>query len=286
VDPDNDGDLFDGADGVVIGGASTGLPWTTPYSLTRAYYTQSRLAGPDGLEGTADDVQAVYGGLAYDYTGNCLGSGYKQCRTGDLETYDLVNGAVYTGLNDAFTPCGLLCTGPGSGQTDRDSHVAIPIGNGSGELVLAGGYFSYMAAAPCTQTLEILQVDFADPTQSTSRYGGDDVIQFRLRSLGGERLDGSRNVIIMGGYEYPVSTTATGVYHHVGMGWSASVMDMVDDRDQFATVSVPANFAGLPIPEDRVYVFGGMSHLQDNGFVWDASFVGTTLSGVEYYTEW
>lgn len=293
VDRDNDGDLFDNTpdpDGLEIAGITMGAPWTTPVSLIRVYYTQTRLAGPDGIEGTADDVQVLYGGLGHDFTSRCLTGSSNGCRLADLETFDLgLAGRVYTGVNDSYTTCGLWCTAPGAGQTDRDSHVAVPTGGPLQRIALVGGYHSSMAGVACTQATEVVTIDFVDPTLSTIAYGGLDVIDFRVRNHGAGLMAASGNVIAAGGIDWALpGTTATGRYYHIALGRAEPVRDMTDRRDAFATVSFPAGYAGLPIPDDRFYVFGGLQRDVDSGFVYedDVTFPGTTLSSVEYFTEW
>lgn len=293
VDRDNDGDLFDNApdpDGLEIAGITMGAPWTSPVSLIRVYYTQTRLAGPDGIDGTADDVQVIYGGLGHDFTSRCLMGASPGCRLADLETFDLASaGRVYTGVSDAYTTCGLWCSAPGSGGTDRDSHVAVPLGGAQQQIALVGGYHSSMAGVACTRAVEIVTIDFVDPTLSTIAYGGQDVIDFRVRNLGAGLLEGSGNVIATGGIDWArPGTTATGRYYHIALGRDEPVRDLTDRRDAFAFVSIPAGYAGLPLAEDRFYVFGGLQRDIDAGFVFedDVTFPGATLSSVEYFTEY
>ena len=312
VDPDEDGDFWDNDltdpdpanwtyDGMFLGWIGGSFPWTTPFSFVRAFHTQTRVAGTDGIDGTGDDVLLVYGGEGFDMSGACLAA-VCQNPLGNLEFFDNAAGInpILTSINDAYTSCntadcagtcGLRCTSPGVGPTDRSGHIAVASGNSNQDVVLLGGFYSNFGipGAECGQAVELLTPNFSNPAFSTMTYGGNDSLAVRGWFHAGAALEGSGNVLVTGGVDVVAGgSTASSVYVNVGQGGTVIPMpDMAEPRDLHAAVSYPASLGFFS--EDRVYVFGGWNRPGNTNryYIYNnvAMLSATTSATAEYFTE-
>lgn len=298
IDADEDGDFWDNDvpndlyDGIFLGAiGSTANPWATP-SLARTFETQTRIPGADTLLGTMDDTLVVYGGDGFDLTTYCQGAPLAPCLLADLELFGPF-GPVYVGINDSWSVCGLYCTAPGSGQTDRLAHAAAPGGNPANSVVILGGMYSNFGSVggECGQAVEIITPDFVDPMLSTITYGGLDDLTTRGWYANAATLEVSGSVLVSGGIRVDPDpaidgTTDSCVLVGVPGGSVATTPPMSQPRDLHAGVSYPASL-GVFL-QDRVYIFGGWDRTGTNlYFVRDsaATLAGTTTNSAEYFME-
>ncbi|MCZ6689203.1 MAG: kelch repeat-containing protein [Planctomycetota bacterium] len=295
LDADEDGDFWDNdpvagtSDGVFNGAIGLGAPWTTPYSLTRLFASQTRLAGADNVTGTADDAYVIYGGQGYDMTGQCMAGGQCTSLLGDAEYFEnIMTGPLLMGLNDAYPTCGLSCSAPGVGMTDRTSQMQAAGGNPPNQVVLVGGGYTAFSTMNCGKAVEIITPDFVTPTNSTIAFGGMDPLDVRAWNGSASTLETSGNVIVAGGIDFVTggSTDSTIVIDVAGGGTVTLAPAMSQPRDRHAAVEYPASL-GL-FPEDRVYVFGGWDRANSTDvFIHEnqATVIATISDTAEYFIE-
>ncbi|MCZ6690016.1 MAG: kelch repeat-containing protein [Planctomycetota bacterium] len=274
LDADEDGDFYDNDpvagfnDGIFNGAIGLGTPWTTPYSFTRIFATQTRLAGADNVSGTADDAYVIYGGDGFDITTNCSVGGVCFGILGDAEFFEnTMIGPLLMGLNESYPTCGLACTTPGMGMTDRTSQMQAAGGNPPNQVVMVGGAYTAFGAASCGKAVEIITPDFATPTSSTIAFGGMDPLDVRAWYGTASTLGTSGNVVVAGGTDFVFggTTDSTIVIDVAGGGTVTVASAMSQPRDRHAAVEYPASLGFFL--NDRVYVFGG----------WDRANVARTL---------
>ena len=283
--------------GEIVGLVDQGSP--PPYSLLRMTATQTRIPGPDGVDGTVDDVHVLWGGSAVlDFKSSCAGnlqcSSWWSARVTDLEYWNPVTGRIYTGVHDAYSTCGSICSQPGEGLTNREQHVAVATGNPDQEVVLIGGSSSGMTnpGIYCARAIEVIRPDWTMPTHPRQvRYAGLDVPARRVYAHDATLIPGSGGILITGGIDFDIAeSTSNAAYSQPAYDWVAPVPDMLEARDGHAQVTLPAG-TRAGIPEDRVYVFGG-TFRQGTTFPWCGYSPSTGicvgdvyLSSAEYFKE-
>jgi hypothetical protein len=304
IDPDGDGDLFD--DSAFFEYYVQDSPFTSPVSLTRAFQTQTRVSGPDGELGTADDGQVLYGGQGGDVTAyHCLGQSVcfgMRVMFGNLEYWDSTLGPVYTGVNEMYlghcdptigclATCAAVCNSPGDSPIPRQAHVAVARMNDAGgaEVVLLGGtsYDSPFYRGPFAGCASATEVISADPGGFGMRYSSVDPIDWRGQYHAASLFPRSQNILLSGGsHMSPGNAWGTADVQYVQFEPDAMVpvTSLSSRRDLHTSVSVPGGT--IPgVEEDRAYIFGGLD--RDNSWTvfWGTNCLGTTLNTAEYYEE-